>query len=160
MADWNKPQLTDLWSNFLTLLNGKIEDAAKMFLTEPTNPQVDMIRMVRLDGGKVKFQKRTSNAWEDVIFDITGGGTGETTGIAITATQLFNLLSEGANITITQVSGQVRLATTGLNNAQVTARVNTLRALDLNANNLASLMEGEGGVSVSVVNNRVRVSIS
>lgn len=76
MADWDKPVLTDNYTDFLVFLKARDLDAATLFLNVPTNPQEGFIRFLR---AQLLFQEYLSGVWTTRLLSIAGGGTGAAT---------------------------------------------------------------------------------
>jgi microcystin-dependent protein len=102
MGDWSKPTAT---SNYLTevlpSLDARLNDAAEMFFSLPSNPPTNAIRLVRLGSNLVKFQQYDGAIWTDQILDLTGGGTGAVTASgARTNLGLGTMATENANTVV------------------------------------------------------------
>jgi hypothetical protein len=114
MADWNKPVLTDLYTEVLTYLDARLDDSAQMFTTDPTNPPIGLMKFVRATG---KFQEWDGAAWQDKPIGVAGGGTGSTTAAgARTGLGLGTMSSQNANavaITGGSISGLTALGISG-----------------------------------------------
>lgn len=82
MANWadNSPDETTNYITVLTNLRDRDKDAAKAFVTDPTNPQENFFRFNRAGN---KFQEYLSAVWVDKVLSIAGGGTGATSAGAI-----------------------------------------------------------------------------
>ena len=110
MADWNKPVLTDLYTDVITYLDARLDDAAQNFLTDPTNPPIGLMRFVRASG---KFQEWDGAAWQDKPIGVAGGGTGSTTASGSrTALGLGTMSTQNANAIA--VTGGTASGLTGL----------------------------------------------
>jgi hypothetical protein len=73
MADWNRPIITDLYTDVLSLIDGRLDDAASMFNVTASNLPVTSIRYDRTTN---KFQEWDGAAWIDKVISVAGGGTG------------------------------------------------------------------------------------
>lgn len=76
MADWNKPALSDTYSDFLSLIKALATDAATLFNSTPTNTPTNAIRFSRANA---LFQEWVSGAWQNKTISVAGGGTGAAT---------------------------------------------------------------------------------
>ena len=79
MADWNDPELSDVYADVLSMLRARDVDAGQLFNSAPTNPVTSMIRYLRASN---KFQEYNGAAWVDKVLAIAGGGTGGATASA------------------------------------------------------------------------------
>lgn len=86
MADWSKPALTDTYSNFLTFLSNRLNDAllgADPATTSVTNPPTSALRW---NSASSKWQKWSGAAWADLsstyAIAITGNAATATTASA------------------------------------------------------------------------------
>ena len=75
MADWNNPLLSSTYSDFLSLMKARDEDAVTMCYSAPTNTVQYTMRFNRSTN---VFQEWDSG-WSDKVLAILGGGTGSTT---------------------------------------------------------------------------------
>jgi len=73
MADWNKPTLSDTYTDFLTYLKALASDAATLFNSAPTNTPENAIKF---DRSNLLFQEWVSEAWATKLLSVAGGGTG------------------------------------------------------------------------------------
>ena len=76
MADWSKPTVTDIYSNVLSFIDGRLNDAATQFSSAPSNQPTGAIRYLRASN---KFQEWDGAAWQDKVLSVAGGGTGSAT---------------------------------------------------------------------------------
>jgi microcystin-dependent protein len=82
-ADWNKPALTDTYSNFLLFLNNKISDSALWLdsvKTSPTNIPADA---KRYNSANNTFQRYSGTTWVPIKTNIVGNVTGDLTGSVV-----------------------------------------------------------------------------
>lgn len=88
-ADWNKPQLTDTYTNFLGYLSARLNDVATGFSSAPTNQPTNTIRW---NSSTSKWEKYNGSAWVDLAslyaVNISGNAASATT--AGNATNLNN----------------------------------------------------------------------
>ena len=75
MADFTLPVLTSLYPDVLDTLKARDNDAATLFLNDPTNQPVGSIRFNRTTR---VFQEWSGSAWADLVIGVPGGGTGGT----------------------------------------------------------------------------------
>ena len=73
MGNWSKPVLADTYSDFLDSLNARDLDAGTLFLTDPVNPPVGVIRYNRTTN---LFQEWNGSSWVNKVISQAGGGTG------------------------------------------------------------------------------------
>ena len=73
MANWNKPALPDQYPDFLDSLSARDLDSGTMFLVDPTNPPVGVIRFNRTTN---LFQEWNGSTWVNKVISQAGGGTG------------------------------------------------------------------------------------
>lgn len=73
MSDWLKPTITSDYINFVAELDGRLNDAASNFVTDPVNPPVGAMRYVRATN---IFQEWTGATWVTKVLSLAGGGTG------------------------------------------------------------------------------------
>jgi hypothetical protein len=73
MADWNKPSLTDTYTNFLSYMRALASDAATLFYSSSTNTPTNAIKYDRTNN---VFQEYSGSAWNNKTISIAGGGTG------------------------------------------------------------------------------------
>lgn len=126
MTDWAHPVLSDTYSSVLTTyLNGRDVDAITLQFTPASNPPTHAIKLLR---APVKFQDWNGASYDDLLLDVTGGGTGaanaaaartnlglgtmatqNSTGVAITGGSISGVTLDAAVIT----SGVVALARGG-----------------------------------------------
>ena len=94
-GDWNKPTLTDLYTDVLNQLDERMDDSATMFVSTSTNQPVGSMRYVRASN---KFQEWNGTTWVDKVLSVAGGGTGgATSGAAIAALGLGTMSLQNAN---------------------------------------------------------------
>lgn len=95
MADWNLPGLTDLYVNFLTYVSARLNDAATMFSSPPTNQPVGSIRLNRATD---IFEEWDGSTWNAVLIGLTGGGTsGSSASTARTGLGLGTIATQDSN---------------------------------------------------------------
>lgn len=73
MGNWSKPTLPDQYSDFLDALVARDVDSGTMFLVDPTNPPVGVIRFNR---SLNLFQEWNGSSWVNKVLAQAGGGTG------------------------------------------------------------------------------------
>jgi len=113
MANWSNPSLTSSYSDFLTQLKARDEDAASM-ADSPTNPPTGYKRWN--DTSKI-FQNWSGSAWADLVLGLTGGGTGSASasgartnlGLGTMATQNANAVAISGG-TVQGLSADITLA--------------------------------------------------
>lgn len=76
MADWAKPDITDLYTDTLSFLKARDNDAVTLNKDTATSIPTGAIKYDRI--GK-KFQEWNGTAWIDIVIAVAGGGTGGTT---------------------------------------------------------------------------------
>jgi len=76
MADWLKPTITSDYINFVAEVDGRLNDAAQMFVTDPVSPPVGSMRYHRATN---LLQEWDGAAWQNKVISIAGGGTGAST---------------------------------------------------------------------------------
>jgi hypothetical protein len=76
MANWQLPTTTSLYAAFVDEVDLRLDDAAQMFLVEPTNVPMGSIKFDRTG---LKFQEWSGTAWVDKVLSIAAGGTGSNT---------------------------------------------------------------------------------
>jgi len=101
VADWLKPTITSDYINFVAEVSGRLDDAAQMFVSDPTNQPVGAIRYQRSTN---LLQEWDGAAWQNKVISIAGGGTGASTPAGI----LGNL-----NLGTMAVQNAVSVAITG-----------------------------------------------
>lgn len=76
-ADWNKPALTDTYTNFLTYLDARLDDVATGFVNAPTNPPT---WTMRFNISTSKWERWNGSAWVDVasVYAISVSGNAAT----------------------------------------------------------------------------------
>lgn len=81
MANWadSAPNEATAYTTVLTNLRDRDKDVAKMFSSEPTNPEESFMRYNR---SLNKFQEYLSAVWTDKVISVAGGGTGGATATA------------------------------------------------------------------------------
>jgi hypothetical protein len=110
-ANWNNPALADPYPNFQDSLKERDTDSATLFLVDPTNPPVGVIRYNR---SLNLFQEWNGSTWVNKVIAAAGGGTGQATAlnlgtmapqnannVNITGGNITSLSSLGSNGTIT-----------------------------------------------------------
>lgn len=103
-GDWNKPTITDLYTDVLNQLDERLDDSATLFVSTSTNQPVGSMRYVRASN---KFQEWNGTAWVDKVLSVAGGGTGgSTSGGAVAALGLGTMALQNANA-IAVVGGTV-----------------------------------------------------
>lgn len=131
MADWSKPTTASLYSDFVTEVDARLDDAASLFSATPSNQPVGAIRYLRASN---KFQEWDGAVWNDKVIAIAGGGTGAATASgARTNLGLGTIATQGANavaITGGTLSGITALGLGG----NVTVATDDSVALGTNAN--------------------------
>lgn len=73
MGNWNKPALPDPYPDFLDSLIARDLDCGTLFITDPANPPVGIIRYNR---SLNLFQEWNGSSWVNKILAQAGGGTG------------------------------------------------------------------------------------
>lgn len=152
MADWNLPTGASPYDDVPTLLKALSVDAATLFVSEPTNPVDDTIKLNR---SPVKFQERGSGTWADVVLSVEGGGTGAATiedarnslGLGSLATQDSadveitggTIAGDGSGLTDMNASN---LASGTVPDARFPTTLPTLNGSNLTALNASSLASG------------------
>jgi hypothetical protein len=76
MADWVKPDITDLYTDVLTFIKARDVDAITLVGGTATSLPIGAIKYDRI--GR-KFQEWNGTAWIDIVLAVSGGGTGGTT---------------------------------------------------------------------------------
>ena len=76
MADWLKPTITSDYINFVAEVSARLDDAAQMFVSDPTSQPVGSIRYVRATN---LLQEWDGTVWQNKVISIAGGGTGAST---------------------------------------------------------------------------------
>ena len=97
MADHSKPTTTSTYSNFVSELDGRLDDLALGLdpaTTSPTNVPTDAIRW---NSASYKWQKWNGTAWNDLSsrFDININGT---VGATTPASGAFTTLSASSTV--------------------------------------------------------------
>lgn len=122
MGDWSLPVLGTAYASFLSDINDRLNDSAEMFNSAPSNQPDHTIRLVR---SPVKFQEWLTGAWNDLLLDITGGGTGASSASgARTNLGLGTMATQAANsvvITGGTVSGTTLNSTNAIDAAAITS---------------------------------------
>lgn len=158
MADWNNPTTASNYStSVLQVLKARDFDAISLCLADPTNMVDDMIKLVR---SPVKFQRRSSGAWVDMLLDITGGGTGAATaggartalGLGTMATQDSSAVSISGGTLAGGGAGLTALTAANITSGGTLPALNGSNLTNLVATNLATgtvaparLGSGSGG---------------
>ena len=137
MADWGKPTNSSQYTDVLSNLKDRDEDAAKLFPDNPTNHIEGMIRIVRASdsnadaGSRIKFQERIGSAWVDRPIALDGGGTGKKTAAAV-------LSSLGLGTLASQNSNSVSITGGSIAAATITGKLNAGRIPSLAASIIGS----------------------
>ena len=160
MANWNSPTLASSYSSFLSTLKGRDEDAATMFVSNPSNPKPGFMRYVRSGN---KFQEYRSNAWRDEVLSLSAGGTGVSTltalqaliggggdavnlsNITITGGTIAGIGSLGVNGNAT-IGGRLITGSDSINLTNDDGRIPSLHSnyfASLDGSNLTSLMSSQ-----------------
>lgn len=137
MADWAKPTLTSPYTNFLTELSGRLDDAGKLSRSDTvtlTNPPVGTIRW---NVASAKWQTNTGTVAVPVWTDLAATYAISVSGNAATAT----VLQTARNINGVAFNGSANIS------------VNTNSALTFNNG-------GSGAVSGSTFNGSAALAIS
>jgi len=79
MGNWNVPGLTDLYTNFLTYLKARDDDAVRINDTRVTDATNLPSYAKRWNNTTQTFQNWWSSTWSNLILGIVGGGTGAST---------------------------------------------------------------------------------
>jgi len=79
MANWSLPSLTDLYTNFLTYLKARDDDATRMHDSRVTAATNVPDYAKRWNATTQTFQNWLSAAWSSIVLAVAGGGTGATT---------------------------------------------------------------------------------
>ena len=106
MADWNTPQLTDTYANFLAFLKARDDDAAKLFDGTGTNVPVGTIRW---SSANRRFEKWDGTAWGALasayaIHADTAGDAATVGGNAPSAMLNYNLIPKLTRMVFYQAS--------------------------------------------------------
>lgn len=112
MADWSKPTLTSTYTNFLTELSTRIDDAGKLSRSDTvtlTNPPVGTIRW---NTTSAKWQTNTGTVAVPVWSDLAATYGISISGNAATATTATSATSATSATTATNQSGGTVSATT------------------------------------------------
>jgi len=119
VTDWAHPVLSDGYSAVLTTyLSGRDIDALTLQAIAASNPPTNAIKLLRTP---VKFQNYNGASYDDLLLDITGGGTGAASAaVARTNLGLGSMAvqnSTGVSITGGSISGitlDASVLTTGI----------------------------------------------
>lgn len=79
MANWSLPSLTDLYTNFLTYIKARDDDAVRMNDSRSTAATNLPDYAKRWNATTQTFQNWLSAAWSSIVLAVAGGGTGATT---------------------------------------------------------------------------------
>lgn len=79
MANWSLPSLTDLYTNFLTYMKARDDDAARLNDSRVTAASNVPDYTKRWNATTQTFQNWLSAAWSSLVLAVAGGGTGATT---------------------------------------------------------------------------------
>lgn len=79
MANWSLPSLSDLYSNFLTYLKGRDDDAARLNDSRASSASNLPDYAKRWNDTTKTFQNWLSSTWSSIVLAIAGGGTGAAT---------------------------------------------------------------------------------
>jgi len=79
MGNWSLPSLTDLYTNFLTYLKARDDDATRMHDSRVTAATNVPDYAKRWNATTQTFQNWLSAAWSSIVLAVAGGGTGATT---------------------------------------------------------------------------------
>lgn len=114
MANWNTPALSDTYTDVLSLLKSRDDDAGSLYVSAPTNPITGAFRYNRSTN---KFEEYGGASWDAKTLSVAGGGTGATTaGGALTNLGVGTMGTQSAaSVTIT--GGTLTNVTIGNTNA-------------------------------------------
>src|SRR3990172_6349671 len=79
MANWSSPVLTDLYTNVMSYLKGRDDDAIRLNDTRVTSATNLPDYWKRWNATLGTFQNWLSSVWADIVLAVAGGGTGATT---------------------------------------------------------------------------------
>src|SRR4030067_2638076 len=79
MADWSSPVLTDLYTNVLSYLKGRDDDAIRLNDTRSASASNLPDNAKRWNETLGTFQNWLSSVWSNIVIAIAGGGTGAIT---------------------------------------------------------------------------------
>lgn len=127
MADWSQPTVNSNYATeVLQDISARLDDAAQMFFSDPSNQPDHIIRYNRASN---KFQEYFNAIWNDLILSIAGGGTGSSTaagartnlGLGTLATQNSNAVNiTGGSVAASSLNGTVPTANLGSGTANNT----------------------------------------
>jgi len=66
MSDWKLPGISDLYTNVLTYLSNRLNDAAQLFDSTTTTPTNQPVGTKRWNASTKKFEKWNGTAWVDM----------------------------------------------------------------------------------------------
>jgi hypothetical protein len=75
MADWSKPTLSSLYTEFLAEVSARLDDSATLFSGGPSNQPIGSIRYFRTTNA---FQEWDGANWVNKVLSLASGGTGAT----------------------------------------------------------------------------------
>src|SRR3990172_6648119 len=79
MANWSLPGLTDLYTNVMSYLKGRDDDAIRLNDTRSASASNLPDNAKRWNEPLGTFQNWLSSVWTNIVLAIAGGGTGSTT---------------------------------------------------------------------------------
>jgi hypothetical protein len=79
MANWSSPVLTDLYTNVMSYLKDRDDDAIRLNDTRSASASNLPDNAKRWNNTLGTFQNWLSSVWADIVLAIAGGGTGATT---------------------------------------------------------------------------------
>ena len=129
MANWNSPVLTDTYTDVLSLLKARDDDAGSLYVSAPTNPITGAFRFNR----STNIFEEYNAGWGAKTLALAGGGTGATTasgartslGLGTIATQsAASVAITGGTIAGATLDATNSISATAINSATIaTARL-------------------------------------
>lgn len=167
MANWALPTLTSTYSDFLTYLNDRDNDSAKMFDATGTNLPTGTIRWNSTNG---YWEKYSGSVWNPLIskyminVDLLDGCTVDDTTVATTTLWSSSKISSFAAGYVTSSNLTTTLANYVLKNGEngtLTLGSNDTSSVNIETNNTNRLsISGTGNVTVSAPTSGVALTIN